>query len=65
MKELDQLRLLYDVGDPVHALGQADYVGIWKIFVRISLLLWKHLKNERYYSKCVIQYYTRAFSQHV
>ena len=33
--------MTYDVGNPVPGLGQADYVGIRKMFVQISLVLEK------------------------
>jgi hypothetical protein len=31
--------MTYDVGNPVPGLGQADYVGIRKMFVQIPLVL--------------------------
>jgi hypothetical protein len=31
--------MTYDVGNPVPGLGQANYVGIRKIFVQISFVL--------------------------
>ena len=57
--------MTYDVGNPVPGLGQADSVGIGKIFVQISFILGNIRKTRGISQNVWSSIKTRAISQNI
>ena len=57
--------MTYDVGNPVPGLGQADSVGIGKIFVQISFILGNFRKTRGISQNVWSSIKTSAISQNI